>query len=123
MYEEVEPMGPRVATIIDIVGPRVMILRHYPKSGIVSIQAYVGMPIFQNDHIKCDRMSTCCAEFIIGGRAIVGSNHEGVISGHRELKVVGNQTVVTARKVWAKIDKQKSQLQIQTSGVVIGIEG
>ena len=123
MYEEVEPMGPLVAKIIDIVGPRVLVLRRYPKSGVVTIQAHVGMAIFQNDHIKCDPTSTCCAEYIIGGRAIIAANHEGVISGHRGLKVVGNQFVYRSQKVWSKIDKQKAQLQIRTDGGVIGIEG
>ena len=105
MYEEVEMMGPMVAKIIDIVGPRVMVLRRYPTSGVVSIQAYVGMPIFKNDHIKTDTTSNCCAEYLIGGRALIGASHECV------------------QKLWNKIDKQKAQLQIQTNGGVIGIEG
>lgn len=123
MYEEVEMMGPMVAKIIDIVGPRVMVLRRYPTSGVVSIQAYVGMPIFKNDHIKTDPTSNCCAEYLIGGRALIGASHECVISGHREMHSVGNQVRSKAQKLWNKIDKQKAQLQIQTNGGVIGIEG
>jgi hypothetical protein len=43
--------------------------------------------------------------------------------GQREIDIVGNKVVVKSGKIWAKIDRQKSQLQIQTSGGVIGIEG
>jgi len=123
MYEEVEVMGPQVAKIIDIVGKRVMIIRRFPKGGVIRIQGYIGMPIFQNDHIKSEQESACCIEFLIGYRAIVGKGYEIVVTGHRTIEHVGNQTVGKALRLWQKIDKQKSQLQIQTNGGVIGIEG
>lgn len=123
MYEQVEAMGQAVARMIDIDGSRVMIKRRYPNGGLINIQAVVGMLLHTNDHIKTDLHTVCCIEFLIGGRGLVGKNVECMVGGHREMYAVGNQTAATARRVWNKIDKQKAQLQIQTNGGVIGIEG
>lgn len=128
MYEEIKPMGQRVAYLLDFVSEEkdkmpVLVTRRYPKSGIVRIQGSIKMPIFLNDILETGSTTQLVLEFLIGGRAGMGPNTKATVVSQRAIEAIGNQLVIKAGKVWAKIDKQKSQLQIQTNGGVIGIEG
>ena len=123
MYEEIKPMGPKVGVVLDIDGRRLMYRRRLRSGMAGTFQAYQGMPVFLNDHFETDSNTKATLEFTIGCRALISPGTEIVVVGQREINIVGNKFAVTAGKMWAKIDKQNSQLQIQTSGGVIGIEG
>ncbi|HEV2765963.1 MAG TPA: hypothetical protein VGV38_23460 [Pyrinomonadaceae bacterium] len=123
MYEEVKTMGSKVGVVLDIDGQRLMYTRRNPSGRVGTYQAYEGMAVHLNDHFKTDPNTVATLEFLIGGRAVVSPDTELVVLGDREVSVVGNQIIIKAGKMWAKVDKQKSQLQIQTAGGVIGIEG
>ncbi len=122
MYEEINTMGAKVGKIIDIDGPRLMYTRKFLSGQIGTYQAYPGMVVYLNDHFKADDKTSGAIEFTIGGQANVSRSTEVVVTGQRDITVVGNQFAIKAGKVWQKIDKQKSQVQIQTAGAM-GIEG
>lgn len=123
MYEEVKTMGRKVGMVLDISGQRLMYTRRYPSGKVGTFQAYQFMPVHLNDHFKTDPNTVATLEFDIGGQAGISPDTEAVVLGERETSTVGNQIIIRAGKIWAKIDKQKAQLQIQTAGGVIGIEG
>lgn len=123
MHEEIETMGQKVGYVIDIIGSRLMYIRKYPSGLIGTFQAYNRMPIYLNDHLTTDRKTQAVLEFDIGGQAGISFDTEVVVLGQRNIEVVGNQLPGKAAKMWARIDKRRSQVQIQTSGGVIGIEG
>ena len=52
----------------------------------------------------------------------MNTNTSVVISGCRDVEVLGNQLLITLQLIWAKIDEQHAPLQIQTEGGVMGIE-
>ena len=109
-----------VASVLDIDGPRLMTNRLQESRWF---QAYPGMEAFLSEKLRSDPQTTACLEFVIGGRAVIAPDSEVEISGQRGVTQSGNTLTVKAGRVWAKIDKQNSQLQIKTSGGVIGIEG
>lgn len=123
MHEEVKAMGKRVARVTDIEGKRLMYTRRLPSGGVGTFQAYEGMTVYLNDHLTTDKNTQAALEFDIGGQAGISPDTEIVVIGERDIETVGNMLVIKGGKMWSKIDKQKSQLQIQTSGGVIGIEG
>ena len=110
----------RVGVVLDIDGPRLMTNRLKEESWF---QAYPSMATSLGEKMKADAATTATLEFAIGGRAVISPGTEIEIVGQRDVDVVGNKVVVKAGKMWAKIDKQSSQLQIQTSGGTMGIEG
>lgn len=115
-----QPSSGKVARVLDIDGKTLMTNRRTDGRWF---QAYEGMSSYLKEHLRTDERTQATLEFAIGGRAGVSPGTEIEIVGQRDVDVVGNKIVVRSGKVWAKIDKQKSQLQIQTSGGVIGIEG
>lgn len=123
MYEEVEPMGKKLGKVLDIDGRRLMYKRKFPSGQVGTFQAYPGMKVFLNDHFITDENTLATLEFDIGGRALVSPGTEIVVTGQREIDMVGNQFIIKSGKMWAKIDRQNSQLQIQTAGGAMGIEG
>lgn len=122
MYEEIKPMEPKMGRVLDIDGPRLMYRRRLPSGNVGNFQAYERMPVHLNDHLETDGRTTAALEFTIGGRAVISPGTKIVVNGHREIDTVGNAFLVTSGKIWAKVDRQKSQLQIQTSGGVTGME-
>lgn len=110
----------KVGVVLDIDGPRLMTNRLKEDSWF---QAYPSMATNLGEKMKADAATTATLEFAIGGRAVISPGTEIEIVGQRDVDVVGNKVVVKAGKMWAKIDKQSSQLQIQTSGGTMGIEG
>lgn len=115
-----DPSSGKVARVLNIDGKTLMTNRRTDGRWF---QAYEGMSSYLKEHLRTDEKTQATLEFAIGGRAGVSPGTEIEIVGQRDVDVVGNKIVVRSGKVWAKIDKQKSQLQIQTSGGVIGIEG
>lgn len=115
-----QPAGGKVARVLDIDGKTLMTNR---RTAGRWFQAYKGMKSYLTERMRTDGRTQALLEFDIGGQAGISPNTEIEIVGQRDIEVIGNKIVVKAGKVWAKIDKQKSQLQIQTSGGVIGIEG
>jgi hypothetical protein len=110
----------KVGTVLDIDGPRLMTNRHQEGSWF---QAYPTMPTNLGERMMSDPKTTATLEFSIGGRAVITPSTEIEIVGQRDIEVVGNKILVKSGKMWAKIDKQNSQLQIETSGGTMGIEG
>jgi hypothetical protein len=110
----------KVGTVLDIDGPKLMTNRHQEGRWF---QAYPTMATNLGERMKSDAKTTATLEFAIGGRAVISPGTEIEIVGQRDIDVVGNKVIVKSGKMWAKIDKQNSQLQIQTSGGVMGIEG
>lgn len=110
----------KVGTVLDIDGPRLMTNRLKEQSWF---QAYPSMATNLGEKMKSDAATTATLEFAIGGRAVISPGTEIEIVGQRDIETVGNKVVVKSGKMWAKIDKQSSQLQIQTAGGTMGIEG
>lgn len=109
-----------MARVLDIEGQTLMTNR---RTAGRWFQAYKGMKSYLTERMRTDARTQALLEFDIGGRAGISPNTEIEIVGQRDIEVIGNKVVVKAGRIWARIDKQKSQLQIQTSGGVIGIEG
>lgn len=86
-------------------------------------QAYSGMKSYLTERLRTGEQTSAMLEFAIGGRAGINRNTEIEIVGLRDVETVGNKIVVKTGTMWAKIDKQKKRLQIQTAGGVIGVEG
>ena len=105
MYEEIKPMGPKVGVVLDIDGRRLMYRRRMPSGMVGNWQAYPGMPVFLNDHLESDSTTTAALEFTIGGRAVISRSTEIVVVGQREIRVVGNQFLITSKKMWSKVGK------------------
>ena len=121
MSENIKP-GVRVGKVTDIDGKLLTFTRKYP-SGTGTFQCYVGMPVYLGDILETGKNTQAALEFDIGGQAGISPATKIQIVGLRDIEEIGNQFIVKSGKMWAKIDRQKSQLQIQTSGGVIGIEG
>ena len=80
------------------------------------------------DHVRTGRESVATLEFDIGGRVGVNSNSEIEIVSQRKVEAVDagmvDTLIVTGGGIWARINKgQRTQLQVQTSGGVMGIKG
>lgn len=112
--------GGDVARVLDISGRSLMTNRRTDGRWF---QAYIGMKSYLAEKLRTDEKTSAALEFDIGGRAGISPGTEVEIVSQRDIEVTGNKIVLKAGRVWAKIDKQKSRLQIQTSGGVIGIEG
>ncbi len=109
-----------VARVLDIDGTRLLTNR---RSADRWFQAYPGMKGYLTERLRTDQDTLAVLQFAIGGEAGLGRNTEVEIIGQRALETIGNKIVVKSGQMWAKMDKQKKQLQIQTGGGVIGIEG
>lgn len=114
------PSSGKVARVLDIDGNALLTDKRTSNRWF---QAYRGMDSYLKERMRTDAKTQATLSFFIGGQAGIAPGSEIVIIGQRDIDVVGNQVELTAGKMWAKFDKQKSQLQIKTSGGVIGIEG
>ncbi|MCL5773978.1 MAG: FecR domain-containing protein [Firmicutes bacterium] len=90
--------------------------------------AFVKMPDYLNDKLKTDSSSVAAVEFVIGGQVAIDKGTTIEITGEREAKDVTKRSglkkiILKAGSIWAKITKQQEELQIQTQGGVLGIEG
>lgn len=86
-------------------------------------RAYVEMDNYKGQHLKTDANSMATLTFNLGGQANINKGTEIEISGDRDIEVVGNTIVVKSGTLWAKVNKQKEELKIKTSGGVMGIRG
>lgn len=109
-----------VAKVLGIDGPRLSTNRRTEGRWF---QAYAGMKSFVQERLRTDDKTTAVMEFSIGGQAGINRNTEIEVVAKDQIERVGNKIVVKSGALWAKIDRQKEQLQIQTAGGVIGIEG
>lgn len=115
-----QPSDGKVARVLDIAGHSLFTDRRTDGRWF---QAYVGMKSYLSERLRTDEKTSAALEFDIGGKAGISPGTEVEIVSQRDIEVIGNKLVLKAGRVWAKIDKQKSRLQIQTSGGVIGIDG
>jgi FecR-like protein len=105
-----------VGKVIDIDGPRLMTNRLTESRWY---QGYVQMPTFLAERIKADSETSATIQFYIGGRAVISPGTEVELVTMESLQVLR----VKSGTVWAKFDSQEKELQIQTAGGVMGIEG
>lgn len=113
----------RVGYVLDIDGTRLMFTRKY-QSRTATFQAYKNMQVYIGDIFETDQNTIATIAFAIGGYAVISPKMKIEVVGQRDVEVVGNQFIIKAGRMWHKIDKHNSMLQIQTSGGVLGgIEG
>lgn len=120
MYEEVDQMGDKAGKVLDIAGKRLMYKRRTISGQVGTFQAYVGMPFYMNDHFITDASTSATLEFLIGGKAGISPAREIVITGKRDIEIVGNQMFLKASRVWQKIDKLSSRRQVLGGGSIEG---
>lgn len=86
-------------------------------------RAYLEMDNYKGQHLKTDAASAATLRFHLGGLANLAKGSEIEIVGDRDIQVVGNTLVVKSGSLWAKVDKQKKDLQVKTAGGVMAIKG
>ncbi len=114
-----------VGKIIDVDGPRVWVSRKGSDGTRRRFQACMGQSVFLGDQLQTDPDTQAVIQFYIGGRAGV--------SGGDQVEIVTSESLERVRKGGPlSIDpdfgaifngKADVELQIQTAGGVIGIEG
>ncbi len=79
------------------------------------------------DHLRTGSGSVATLDFDVGGRVGVNDNSEIQIVGERGVEEVGQggfrRLVLQAGGIWARVTRQTDELQVQTSGGVMGIKG
>ena len=76
------------------------------------------------DRIRTDAFTVAAFEFAIGGRVGVNKNSEVVVTSERGSDEPGRPRVkLTKGQMWAKCQKLKEPLEIETGGGVMGIKG
>lgn len=91
------------------------------------LKTKVEEPSLVKDHFKTDGKTTAAIDLFVGARVGVKKNSEIVLLGEGDAGVVQNGDVrkiqVKSGGVWAKFDKPKATVTIQTRGGVMGIKG
>ncbi len=88
--------------------------------------ARTDMNVHIGDKLRTDDNTTAGFEFAIGGRVGINKNSTVTVTGERSSKADdSNRTKIVLDKggMWAKCDKLKEPLEIQTGGGVTGIKG
>ncbi|HXE71892.1 MAG TPA: FecR family protein, partial [Candidatus Nitrosotenuis sp.] len=79
------------------------------------------------DHVKTGAGSTAALELDAGGRIGLNPNTEVEIVGPTEVEAQNQGTfkrlVLKAGALWARVTRRKEEVQVQTSGGVMGIRG
>lgn len=114
--------GEGVATLVQVSGE----VTYRPASGTW----YAAWPELRSrllDHVRTGHKSVATLEFDVGGRVGVNQDSEIQIVGERQVESVGQEgfrrIVLKAGGIWARVTRQRSELQVQTSGGVMGIKG
>ncbi len=81
------------------------------------------MPLFVGDEIISNPGSTGAFEFDVGGRVGTNWGSRLFITGERSVRGTRNEALLKKGGVWAKCEKLKEPLEIQTNGGVMGIKG
>lgn len=110
-----------VARVDSIEGSKGLSMKKGDKgawtTALVNTMAAVG------DHLKTDAKTEATLEFLLGGRANLDTGTEIAILNSKDAKVVAQTVQLNSGSIWAQFDKQKSPVQIQTAGGVMGIRG
>jgi hypothetical protein len=110
-----------VATVESIAGDGRLL---YQDAGKPSwFRAFVDMENYLGQHLKTDAGSMATLRFKLGGLANLSRGSEIEIVGERDVQSVGNTLLLKSGSLWAKVDKQKKELQIKTAGGVMAIKG
>lgn len=115
-----EPSASKVGRVLDIDGD-VLMTNRLSDSGW--FEAFPMMSTYMHERMRSDKNTSATLEFAIGGQAIIAPGSEIEIVAQRDIEAVGNKVILKVGAMWATMDKQKAQVQIQTGGGVIGIEG
>ncbi len=86
-------------------------------------RAHKEMDASLGDHLKTDDKSLATLRFLLGGRANLDKGSEISIISSRDIDVVSQTIQLNKGNFWAKFDKQKAPIKIQTAGGVMGIRG
>lgn len=90
-------------------------------------KAAVESPGFVKDHFKTDANTSAALDLFVGARVGVKKGSEIVLLSEDDAGVVENGNVrkiqVKSGGIWAKFEKQKAPVTIQTRGGVMGIKG
>lgn len=77
-----------------------------------------------DDKIRTDKDTTVAIEFAIGGRVGLRQNSTITITGERSAKSSTVKKITLEQGgIWAKCDKLKEPMEVQTNGGVMGIKG
>ncbi len=83
-----------------------------------------GSSVYLGDVITSSDTTEATIRFNIGGEAYFTASTTVEIVGQRDIENLSSiPFITTAGKMWAKFDKNGTQLQIKHSGGVIGVEG
>lgn len=86
-------------------------------------RAHVEMDTHQGNHLRTDPQSLATLRFFLGGLANIDKGTEVAIVSERDLDVVSRTVTVKKGNLWARFDKQKAPIKIQTAGGAMGIRG
>lgn len=79
------------------------------------------------DHLRTGSGSVATLDFDVGGRVGINDDSEIQIVGERGVEEVGQggfrRLVLQAGGIWARVTRQTDELQVQTSGGVMGVKG
>lgn len=120
LAQDPAPEAKKVGKVLAITGQTLMTNRNAEGRWF---KGYEGMPSHMRERFKTDGKTQAVVEFLIGGQAIIKPGTEIEIIGDRSAKTVGNQLLVRSGTIWAKVNKQNSELRIKTAGGTMGIEG
>lgn len=111
-----------VATLVQLSGE----VTYRPASGTW----YAAWPELRHrllDHVRTGPKAVATLEFDVGGRVGINQDSEIQIVGERQVETVGQEgfrrILLKAGGIWARVTRQRSELQVQTSGGVMGIKG
>lgn len=119
------PVRVLAATIIDVDGPRLWVLRKGSDGVRRRFQICMGQSVFLGDQLLTDPDTRAVVEFYIGGRAGVGTGSQVEVITMESLDRVrrGGPLSIDPNFGGFFEGRQDPQLHIQTAGGVIGIEG
>ena len=118
--QEAPAKGKKVGKVLAITGKTLMSNRNAEGRWF---KGYEGMSSHLRERFKTDGDTQAVVEFLIGGQAVIKPGTEIEIIGDRAAKTVGNQLLVRSGTIWAKVNKQNSEMKIKTAGGTMGIEG
>ncbi|MGE0488654.1 MAG: FecR domain-containing protein [Vulcanimicrobiota bacterium] len=110
-----------VARVRKIDGKKLFFQREGKSNWLL---AFPNMKNYLKDNLRTDAQTKAGIQFFAGGEAGLNADTEVEIISATAVEGAGkNKVKVNAGTVWAKVAKQKEELQIQTAGGVMGIKG
>lgn len=86
-------------------------------------RAHLEMDTRLGNLLRTDRESLATLRFFLGGLANIDKGTEIAIVSERDIEVLTRTIKVKKGNFWARFDKQKAPVRIQTAGGAMGIRG